>query len=162
MNMDKEEEEQEEAEQMQEEEEIEEARRLATTFKELGNQAFRSSVSDDRGLDMALHYYTEALVRDTLDDSLTATLYSNCAAVFFKMGQWAHALKSAKAALDYDPGNAKALYRAGKAAQELGDVMQAARFCDRALKLCTRDQGVRALQESLIALYSEQADRDPN
>ena len=95
-----------------------------------------------------------------MDDGLISALYTNCGAIFLKLGDWGRALRACEDALEFDPRSAKALYRAAKAAQALGNVIQAARFCERALKLRPRDQDVLALQASLIEQYVAQGERE--
>lgn len=119
-------------------------------LKELGNVAFKEAM-----LNAALHFYVMALEREPSDDCLASTLHTNCAAVFLRMRDFGRAWESAESALEHDPDNAKALFRGAKAAQALGDVMQAARFCDRALELRPQDQDLLALQKDLIAQYAD-------
>lgn len=144
------------------------ARDEVAKLKELGNAAFK-----EVKLDAALNFYMMALEREPSDDTdhhaetgccgwrcerrgcLASTLHTNCAAVFLRMRDFVRAWESAEMALDHDPGNVKALFRGAKAAQALGDVMQAGRLCDRALKLRPLDQGLLALQKDLIAEHAD-------
>ena len=65
------------------------------------------------------------------------------------------ALESAEYALAHDPDNATAFFRGAVAAQALGEMMLAGRFCDRALVLRPQDQDLLAFREKLFAQHAD-------
>ena len=127
------------------EDEDEDMKIAATSLKNVGNEAFRCGL-----LDKALHAYTEALAFEHSDDHLTAVLFANSAAVLLKMGEFTSALGSCESALKFDPSSTKALFRGAQACRSLGNLKQAAIFCNRGLRLNPNHVDFRKLQADLI------------
>ena len=101
-------------------------------------------------LPVALTYYEQALAVDFHDLTLEAVLCSNKAAVFLRLGNSGRAIKACYRAIEADPANVKAQLRGALASRELGYLVQAARFCDRGLKLAPQNTELRQLQADLI------------
>ena len=123
-------------------------------MKLCGNASFRAG-----RLTEALAYYTDAqellLVTELDGEKLDSVLAANCAAVFLKIGDFNRALGSAESAIADDPGNVKAQLRGAQASRGLGLLVQAARFCDRGLKLSPQNAELRRMQAVLQQEYSE-------
>merc|ERR1711924_511628 len=83
------------------------------------------------------------------DKALISVIHSNRAAVSIRLGEFAKAVDDCRTAIEADPSNVKALFRAGKASEELGLYGQAAGFCNEALRLAPADPQVRKLHASL-------------
>ena len=98
----------------------------------------------------AIKFYGEGLKLQCQDNSLNSVLFGNRAHVESLLGNWRNALTDALAAKKADPLNAKAYYRAAKAALQLGNY-------DECCELCQEGQAVDPLSKEFpILLLSAQ------
>jgi tetratricopeptide (TPR) repeat protein len=134
----------------------EERMAAAARYREAGNEAFRAG--DSRGAATAyeagLSFVDDGMMAQLmghyLDDSsaLKGSLHLNLAACSLRAGEAEEALAHSRAALALLPGNAKALYRQGRAHAALGQDDSARAALLKAQKADPEDAAVRtALRE---------------
>jgi len=139
----------------------------ALSLRADGNAAFR------RGdWQLAVDCYSDALEADSLegDDDLRRTLHRNRAGANLRLGHYELAIADALAAIippentseAAKDANIKALYRAGKAAYEMGDFPQAKEHFDQALELDTDRKEARAELSRTKRRLAEQENGDYN
>lgn len=123
---------------------------MAEHFKNLGNEAFRMS-KNKVATQNALGAYTMGLEQECSDKVLNSQLHSNRAAVSMRMEQWAKAIEDCKKAVELDPTNVKALYRASLSSDALGLTAEAIKYCDAALAHAENEeaQKMRRLRATL-------------
>ncbi|KAJ1985988.1 HSP70/90 co-chaperone [Dimargaris cristalligena] len=125
---------------------------IATNFKNQGNDCFREG---KRGYRDAIKYYTKAIAQDCEDRELTATCYTNRAAVNLELQNYRRVLNDCHAALEINPRNVKALFRSARACRALGKYEEALECCLWALKMEPNNSAV--LKEQKLA--TEERDR---
>mmetsp|Transcript_19887 Transcript_19887/g.42489 ORF Transcript_19887/g.42489 Transcript_19887/m.42489 type:complete len:389 (-) Transcript_19887:189-1355(-) len=124
---------------------------MAEHFKNLGNEAFRSSTNKVSSQN-ALMAYTKGLEMDCKDNVLNAVLHSNRAAVSMRIKQNDKAVDDCRRAIKLDPKNMKAYYRGAKSSEALGLTEQALKFCKGALQLKADDAELK----QMLAKYEKQ------
>ena len=106
----------------------------ADRFKRSGNEAMKSG-----SLEEAHALYTRAI--EILSNSyenyrvLSSQLFSNRAAVEILKKRPDHAVNDCIRAIEIDPSNLKAYWRAAKASLQLNKFLEAIKFCDDGLKI---------------------------
>lgn len=103
----------------------------AGNFKEQGNQALKTGLAQKKKFYVreAITQYTQGLeLKNMHDEDLAATLLSNRAQANLLLGNHRRALEDALWSLRRRPGDAKATFRAAKAALALGEWDQAVRL----------------------------------
>lgn len=135
---------------------------MAEHFKNLGNEAFRSSTNKISSKN-ALLSYTKGLEMECKDDALNSQLHSNRAAVSMRLKQNDKAMDDCRRAVKLDPKNTKAYYRGAKASEAMGLTQQAITFCHGALELKPDDKELlqinRRLKEQLEKEEKEHDER---
>jgi len=121
---------------------------LAEHFRQLGNEAFRSSTNKVSSQN-ALMAYTKGLEMECKDKCLNSQLHSNRAAVSMRMKANDKAIDDCRKAIELDPKNTKAFYRGATASESLGLTEQALKFCQGALESTPEDQQLKRLQSKL-------------
>ncbi|KAJ2900106.1 hypothetical protein MKZ38_002599 [Zalerion maritima] len=122
----------------------------ALSIKEDGNTAFKRNEWQ-----LAIEHYSDALEADGLEGNgdLWRTLHRNRAGAHLRLGHYELAIADALAAIipaEDDASeaakdvNIKALYRAGRAAYEMGDFLQAKQHFKQALEVDTNHREARA------------------
>ena len=109
---------------------------LAQSFKEEGNDQFATGHNLE-----AKELYTKALsmIVGSDDNTLEATLYSNRAAVFLNLEEYASCIQDCKAALEIDPTYTKVYARASKALKHQGKFQQVVETWFEALQKCKEE-----------------------
>lgn len=90
----------------------------------------------------ALECYTKALAEKVNDPIRTSVYYSNRAAVNLEMGNYARTIDDCKKAIESNPKNLKAFFRAARASSLLDKYEQALAYIDDALKVDAKNPGL--------------------
>mmetsp|Transcript_34678 Transcript_34678/g.110188 ORF Transcript_34678/g.110188 Transcript_34678/m.110188 type:complete len:382 (-) Transcript_34678:73-1218(-) len=106
---------------------------MAEHFRKLGNEAFRTSTNRIASQN-ALMAYTRGLEMECSDNALNSQLHSNRAAVSLRLGEYDKTVNDCRRAVQLDPTNAKAHYRAAQASENLGLTAQALSFVSGGMK----------------------------
>lgn len=131
---------------------------LAEHFKNLGNDAFRSS-TNKFSTQNALLAYTKGLEMECKDDAVNSQLHSNRAAVSMRMKQNDRAVEDCRRAVKLDPKNTKAYYRGAKASEALGLLEQALKFATRALELKPDDAELKGMVGKFEKSWKEEQEQ---
>ena len=115
----------------------------AEELKEKGNEELKKGLSHRP---VALNRYTQALDLKCKDQKLNSVIYSNRAHLHMLNRNWGRALADCKAAIDADPSNVKAYFRATKCCNTLHKTQYAVLFAEHGLR---RDKGNTALKSEL-------------
>lgn len=121
---------------------------LAEHFRQLGNEAFRSSTNKVSSQN-ALLAYTKGLEMECKDKALNSQLHSNRAAVSIRMKANDKAIDDCRRAIELDSKNTKAWFRGATASEALGLTGQALKFCMGALESSPDDQQLKRFQSKL-------------
>jgi len=103
----------------------------AEHFKNSGNECLQHGGS--RWWDDAIEYYSRAIRCGSKDFPKVSIYFSNRAAVQILKQNWGHAIKDCLEALQLDPGNVKAMYRASKSYYELRKLTEALKYLRMAM-----------------------------
>merc|ERR1712232_760387 len=121
---------------------------MGTELKAWGNQELAAK---DVGTDLAVQTYRgaiQALEDSELEEpSIEIPLRLNLAEALLRLGEWKDVVIETTLALDLEPGNAKALYRRGRANLQLDDVDLAKQDLVRAAKAAPQDRAIREALE---------------
>ena len=119
----------------------------AANFKTQGNKKLQVGLQSKSKLMLreAIKFYGEGLKLQAKDEALNSVLLSNRAHVESLLGNWRNALSDALMAKKTDPSNAKAYYRAAKAALQLG-------INDQCCELCLEGQAIDPSSKEFPAL----------
>mmetsp|Transcript_38267 Transcript_38267/g.101213 ORF Transcript_38267/g.101213 Transcript_38267/m.101213 type:complete len:385 (-) Transcript_38267:98-1252(-) len=131
---------------------------LAEHFRQLGNEAFRSSTNKVSNQN-ALMAYTKGLEMECKDKSLNSQLHSNRAAVSMRMKANDKAIDDCRRAIELDPKNTKAWFRGAKASEALGITEQGLKFCEGALETSPDDQQLKTLQSKLKKQFAKEQEQ---
>ncbi|CAD7703396.1 unnamed protein product [Ostreobium quekettii] len=120
----------------------------AENYKNQGNERIRvaNKLKKKFYFQEAIKYYTKGIDIKCKDDNLVSTLYGNRAQGELLLGNWRRALNDARQAIEINPNNLKAYYRAAKAALKLSEAQVAIQMCEAGLAL---DPGSTDLQKML-------------
>lgn len=117
-------------------------------LKTKGNKAFGSGF-----LQKAIDFYTEALNLDPLNDHYNGTIYSNRAACYMKVKQWAQAKRDCDNCIQRRRDFVKGYLRRGQCYLELEKYQQAIKDFEHAQKLDPENQDVaRNIQKAKLEL----------
>ncbi len=103
----------------------------AENFKNSGNECLQHGAA--KWWDDAIEYYTRAIQCGSRDYPKVSVYFSNRAAVQILKKNWGHCVKDCLEALQLDPGNVKAMYRAAKAYYELRKLPEALKYLRMAM-----------------------------
>lgn len=135
---------------------------MAEHFKQLGNKAFKESITNDTGHQNALFAYTRALEMEGTDKALNSAIHSNRAAVSIRMKEYSKAIDDCRKAIDLDKSNIKAYFRAATASEVLDLTSQALGFATDARRLKPEDADVRKLCARLKNMLDVEDDKRSN
>ncbi|KAJ1984070.1 HSP70/90 co-chaperone [Dimargaris verticillata] len=125
---------------------------VATNFKNQGNECFREG--GKRKYRDAIAYYTKAIQQDCDDRELTATCYTNRAAVNLSLQNYRRAILDCKSALEINPKNVKALYRSARACLALEKFEEAIECCKWGLAFGPDNKSLNRLLEEVVKAES--------
>lgn len=129
-------------------------------FKNLGNEALKSS-NNKVSLQNALLCYTRGLEEECDDKCLKSQLHSNRALVSYRMKEYDKAVNDCRSALQLDPRNMKAYWRATQASEALLLTAQALAFCNEALKISPEEnESLKVRNRLQKVLEHENQERD--
>lgn len=103
----------------------------AEHFKNSGNECMQHG--GPKWWDDAIEYYTRAIQCGSRDYPKVSIYFSNRAAVQILKKNWGHAARDCLEALELDPGNVKAMYRASKSYYELRKLPEALKYLRMAM-----------------------------
>eukprot|EP00029_Vermamoeba_vermiformis_P007757 TRINITY_DN3444_c0_g1_i1.p1 TRINITY_DN3444_c0_g1~~TRINITY_DN3444_c0_g1_i1.p1 ORF type:complete len:413 (-),score=112.01 TRINITY_DN3444_c0_g1_i1:9-1247(-) len=116
---------------------------LADNFKEQGNACLQRGPKYYKD---AAEYYTKAIDQKIQDAVKNSILYANRAQANLLLKNYGKTIEDAKKAIELNPKNVKAYYRAAKAYSALGKHTESAEMCDQGLK---EEPTNKALQDEL-------------
>lgn len=110
----------------------------AENFKNSGNECLQNGGA--RWWDDAIEYYTRAIQCGSRDYPKVSVYFSNRAAVQILKKNWGHAARDCLEALELDPNNAKAMYRAAKSFYEVRKLPEALKYLKMAMAKAKNQQ----------------------
>mmetsp|Transcript_38378 Transcript_38378/g.96126 ORF Transcript_38378/g.96126 Transcript_38378/m.96126 type:complete len:292 (-) Transcript_38378:788-1663(-) len=99
---------------------------LAVHFKKMGNECHQDGKAHWRD---AIAHYTKGIEAGSSDNTVNSQLYSNRAMIRLKLDEHVECVDDARKAIELDPTNVKAYFRAAKASYYLHLFEQAIQFC---------------------------------
>jgi len=134
-----------------------ELRSRAEAHKLKGNEKLKANTKT--AAREALECFTTGLEVRCSDNVLNAQLYSNRAHVRILLRQWVEAVDDCRKAIDSDPKNMKAYWRAAKASLNLDLCKNGVAFCDAGLRIQPGDTELMKLKSSCVEKLETQQRR---
>ncbi|XP_078154902.1 tetratricopeptide repeat (TPR)-like superfamily protein [Carex rostrata] len=125
----------------------------ALEFKEQGNQFVKKG---KKHYSDAIDCYTKAINQKALGNSESSVLFANRAHVNLLLGNYRRALTDAEEAIRLCSSNAKAYYRAAKAALSLNLLAEATSFCEKGLEQSPSNEEIKKLLTQVNSVKTEQ------
>lgn len=139
------------------EREAAEARARADGLKQRGNASLKAGTKS--AAREALEFFTAGLEVRCLDNVLNAQLYSNRAHVRLQLRQFVEAVDDCRKAIEIDPKNMKAYWRAAKASLNLDLCRNGIEFCEAGLRQEPNDPDLMKLRATCADKLAAQQQR---
>ena len=130
------------------------AHEIAEELKKQGNEVFRKAKTQGE-LKTALAMYDDAVAQESGNAKANSIYHSNRAAVLLRLKRYQGAIDACLAALENNPGNIKAFYRATKGHLGLGNLEMALRLGQAGLLAAEDEKGGIAAAKELALLVAK-------
>lgn len=133
----------------------------AANFKDQGNKKLEiaNKTRNTFNFQEAIGFYTKGIAEKCSDAKLNSQLYANRAHVQLILDNCRHAYNDARRAVEFDPSNLKAYFRAAKAALQLKQFAACRTVCERGLAQEPAEELSRMMAESLRMEEAEASKR---